>query len=436
MSEHKSLTPQLHGVDEELPQRITNDELYRRSTQYRYWSFTQNELTDLRVRVNKKGEQTFRNRINSLSDDVDIHLQIKKYVSQEFTPLTPSEELEIVIYYARKCHDLSNFFKFTTQVRLTAVSYLLKFYLIHSVMEYYPQQIMYTCLFLAAKSENNFLGINAFSHAIPKTTPATILEHEYRVLDTMRFSLMCHHPMRPLYGFYLDVQQVLVKLDFGRLCKDYENARRCVNDSVFSDAQFLYTPSQIALAALYLVDDVVCMRYLMRKFGIKKKQMVAMMEEREREKETGDAGEDGAVKTEDGVPATAAAADDDVGDKVGTADSADATSTAGTAGTTDTAETAETAGTIATPLERFNKVMECVKRCAVTMQKTRDPSVQTAKAISLKAHFCLDPVKYFRKIHKDSPTSETPLEVSSTPDAGVKRELTDSDGSDAKRVKL
>lgn len=389
MNEHQQLTPQLHGVDEELPQRITNDELYRRSTQYRYWSFTQDELTDLRVRVNKKGEQTFRDKINSLQDDDEIHREIKKFVSEQFTPLTPSDELEIVIYYARKCHDLSNFFKFTTQVRLTAVSYLLKFYLVHSVMEYYPQQIMYTCLFLAAKSENNFLGIKAFSNAIPKTTPASILEHEYRVLDTMRFSLMCHHAMRPLYGFYLDVQQVLVKLDFGRLCKDYENGRRYVNDSSFSDAQFLFTPSQIALAALYIVDDVVCMRYLMRKFGVKKKQMVAMMEERERVKESSMEPD----KTEEN------------GDLTTQTDSS---------------------------LDRFNKVMECVKRCAVIMQKTPDPTVQTAKAISLKAHFCLDPVKYFRKLQ--SATNN----VSPVPETGVKRELTDVDGGeeDAKRVKL
>ncbi|ODQ45461.1 hypothetical protein PICMEDRAFT_25974, partial [Pichia membranifaciens NRRL Y-2026] len=330
--------------------RVTNDEIYRRSTQYRFWSFDEDKIEDLRVTVNRRGQEVFENRVSELDDDADA--LIKKYISESFSPISVEEERLIVVYYARKCKDLANFFKFTTQVRLTAISFLLKFYLVHSIMEYYPQQIMYTCLFLSAKSENNFIGINNFSKTIPKTTPESILKYEYTILETMRFTLMCHHPMRPLYGFYLDIQNVLTKLDFNRLYKDYLACRERINESVFSDVQFLYTPPQIALAALYIVDDVVCMRYLMRKF-----EETPVNEQKD------------------------AATIVDKGEE----------------NSPDEAE-AKKVEKKHTPLERYEKMIELIKECSVKMQEKVDPTVEEAKVISLRAHFCLDPVKYFKKL--------------------------------------
>lgn len=415
MPAEKSLTPKMHGVDETTPHRVTNDELYRRSTQYRYWSFTKDELIDLRVKVNKRGEEIFEKRIGDLSDDLDM--LIKKYVAEDFKKITSKEENEIVVYYARKCQDLSNFFKFTTQVRLTAISYLFKFYLVHSIMEYYPQQIMYTCLFLSAKSENNFIGIKNFSKAIPKTTPESILKYEYLILDTMRFSLTCHHPMRPLYGFYLDIQNVLTKLDFARLCKDYESCKAIINESVFTDAQFLFTPPQIALAALYSTDDVVCMRYLMRKFGVKRKQMLEVMSEREKDKVDGDG--EGNLNGDTVTEAEAEAEADAAGSGNGSGGDGVVRVKEESKADEEVKQDKEKA---LTPVEQFEKVMGIIKSCSELMQKKIDPSVQEAKIISLRSHFCLDPVKYFKKITKDQLPS-------------VKREL-DVDGDEpSKRLK-
>ena len=380
----KSLTPKLHGIAEVAPVRITNDELYRRSTQYRFWSFTKDELIDLRTKVNRKGELSFKRRIDSL--DKDNCALILKYVADGdgddpdtngFKKITLEEEREIVLYYARKCHVLAKFFNFSSQVRLSAVSFLLRFYLVHSIMDYYPQQIMYTCLFLSGKSENHFIGIKNFSNAIPKTSPESILQYEYLILDTMRFTLMCHHPLRPLYGFYLDIQNVLIKLDFNRLCKDYEASKTIIEESIFTDAQFLYTPPQIALAALYIVDDVVCMRYLMRKFGVKRKQMLEKMDEVEKEKLNGDVA--------DGTPNPEVKQEEEIN----------------TDGKTIVANT---------PLEQYEKMLSIVKACAEELQNKIDPTVDQAKLISIRAHFTLDPVKYFEKVtKKKNPPSSTAI---------------------------
>lgn len=400
----KPLTPKLHGVADKEPHRVDNDELYRRSTQYRYWSFDEDTISDLRVGINKRGQEIFAERISKLDDESDM--LIKKYVSEEFSRITVEEERLIVVYYARKCKDLANFFKFSTQVRLTAISYLFKFYLVHSIMEYYPQQIMYTCLFLSAKSENNFIGINNFSKAIPKTTPESILQHEYMLLATMRFSLMCHHPMRPLYGFYLDIQNVLTKLDHNRLYKDYMSCRTLINESAFTDVQFLFTPPQIALASLYIVDDVVCMRYLMRKFGVKRKQMLEKMNQLEKDKQKDETGDS----------------------KINTTDSQDKKEDTGVDDKDKKEDKKKN-----TPLQRYEKMIEIIKECATKMQEKIDPTVEEAKIISLRAHFSLDPVKYFKKISRGS----TP--PSNNVGSGVKRENSDDgnkDGENAKRVKV
>ena len=416
----------MHGVEEKGPHRVTNDEIYRRSTQYRFWSFDKGKIEDLRVTVNRRGQEFFETRVSKLNDDVDG--LIKKYISESFSPISVEEERLIVVYYARKCKDLANFFKFTTQVRLTAISYLLKFYLVHSIMEYYPQQIMYTCLFLSAKSENNFIGINKFSKTIPKTTPESILKYEYTILETMRFSLMCHHPMRPLYGFYLDIQNVLTKLDFNRLYKDYMACRERINESVFSDAQFLYTPPQIALAALYLVDDVVCMRYLMRKFGVKRKQMLEKMGQADKNKDN--------QKTENGETAVLVEKKEVLAEvikeetPINEQKDAATIDDKGEENNPDEAE-AKKVEKKRTPLERYEKMIELIKECSVKMQEKIDPTVEEAKVISLRAHFCLDPVKYFKKIT----TTPPPAPAKPEGELGVKRENSNQDDTERETVK-
>ncbi|KAG7694158.1 hypothetical protein KL933_002235 [Ogataea haglerorum] len=249
---------------------VSNDDLFRRSTQYRFWSFTRPQLAELRIVANKKGIQKTEERINEL-DEFLPEAKLVRENQDQFQFVHLDEEKKLISYYARRCKELAAFFHLSAQVRSTAIMYLYKFYLYHSVMEYHPGNIMLTCLFLAAKVENHFIGINTFCKNIPKTTPEAILKNEYLILETMKFSLQCHHPFQPLYGFFLDIQQTLPKLDFNRLGKNYDGARELVNESLFTDLPFLYTPPQIALACLWLCDDVLVEKYLSKKFGLAKK---------------------------------------------------------------------------------------------------------------------------------------------------------------------
>lgn len=329
---------------------ITLDDLYRRSSQYMKWSFLESEIQEKRRIVNQQGVSSTKERIANLpatTPEVEI---LQKYGGIEF--LTPHEEAQAVSYFAKKSQDIAGFFKFQSQVRSTAISYLKRFYLLHSVMEYHPKTIMLTCLFLAAKVENSFIGIKSFSHPIPKTTPEAILEYEFLVIQTMEFTLMCHHGFKPLYGFFLDVQSFLPKLDNSRLGTSYDKAKRLLNDVVLSDAPFHFTPPQLALMCLWVSDAELTEKYLAKKFGCKRSGMETIQEE------------SASVEPQD-------------------------------AGNQDMPSTGERR---MTANEHFEKILDIIKQCHEKFEKTfYSPSVEEIKSIERKIHYCNDPMKYIKK---------------------------------------
>lgn len=140
-------------------------------------------------------------------------------------------------------------------------------------MEYHPKLVLLTCLFLAAKSENFFISIASFSKRIPKTTPESILSLEFEILQSLQFTLFVHHPFRPLYGFFFDIQEALKgEVTAKELGKVYDNARNLINEAIISDAVYYYTPPQIALACLREVDEGLTMKYLEKKFKKEKSE--------------------------------------------------------------------------------------------------------------------------------------------------------------------
>ena len=351
------------------PKKVTNDDLYRRSTQYRYWSFTASKLADLRVLANKKGLKSTHEKLDNLDPALEETKAVNSNGLDKFPFVTPTEELQIITYYARKCQDLANFFRLPSQVRSTAIVYLYKFYLTHSVMAYHPQHIMYTCLFLAAKVENSFIGINNFSKAIPRTTPDSILQYEYLILQSLRFSLRCHHPFMPLYGFYLDIQDLLPKVDLKRLTRSCDKAREYISESLFTDVFFLFTPPQIALSCLWKSDDILVERYLAKKMGLKKRQIkgeLAVVKE---------------VQKGNGLSSKSASPD---------------------------ADPAENESKLLTPQQKFDKLMITIKKCAHAIDKnTCSPSFDEARRISSKIRYCLDPIRYGRRLVKQQKETAT-----------------------------
>lgn len=92
-----------------MSERVTFDELYRRSTQYRVWSFTKQELANQRWKVNEKGQRKVDERLASIPD-VDASL-IEK--------VTVDEEIQLISFHARSIGKLAKFFNMPSQVRVS-----------------------------------------------------------------------------------------------------------------------------------------------------------------------------------------------------------------------------------------------------------------------------------------------------------------------------
>lgn len=226
----------------------------------------------------------------------------------------------------------------------------------NSVMEYHPKLVLLTCLFLAAKSENFFISIASFSKRIPKTTPESILSLEFEILQSLKFTLFVHHPFRPLYGFFFDIQEVLKnEVTAKELGKVYDSARNLINEAVISDAVYYYTPPQIALACFRQIDESLTMKYLEKKF----KPDVQVKEEDDQE-----------VKKEEG------------------------------------SKTPETTEKIKSLKDNYAILVKTIIECQEVIRSAQDPTKEEATVIDKKVQFCLNPSIVLKRKREEGDTPE------------------------------
>ncbi|KAK9448981.1 cyclin-like protein [Limtongia smithiae] len=249
----------------------SDDELYRQGSQYRLWSFTRQGLQDARQAVNQQGREKIKREHAGVPPPDGPTQPRGEFPSVE-------DEAELVRWYAERTLSLTqSAWKLPSHARATAVSYVKRFYLRHSVMEFLPKAIMYTSIFLATKAENIFISIENFVEPVKTDIDAhTILALEFTVAQALSFTLLVHHPYNPVHGYFLDMQDVFFnraasggkpRYSMNELGNAHDAARRFVNDSMLSDAAFLYTPPQIGLAALAHADEALAEAYMVAKFG-------------------------------------------------------------------------------------------------------------------------------------------------------------------------
>ncbi|KAF2160744.1 hypothetical protein M409DRAFT_59768 [Zasmidium cellare ATCC 36951] len=280
--------------------RLSEDDIYRTSTQYRLWSYSPaqlaaqrrktHELAIARAQQNasKDGEQ------NGASDAGNVEY------------LTEEEELRLVQRYCVNIRATAEHLKWPINVKTTAVQYLKRFYLSNSCMTYPPLEIYKTAMFLASKTEAIHITVPKFAASIRADADA-ILAPEYKFMQALRFTLDVRQPFRGLKGALMElmnmaeglmgtldgteqksgkeVQQTMLGLKPSsaecktpwkapsgtvtttnlndRIRAAYDAARYLLDaPASLTDAYFLYTPSQILLAALHLADEPLTSFYL------------------------------------------------------------------------------------------------------------------------------------------------------------------------------
>lgn len=166
-------------------------------------------------------------------------------------------------------------------------------------MTYHVQNILRTSLFLATKSE--FLRENVETFAANSgrnVTAESVLAAEHLVMQGLRYNLDVRHPFRGLKGVLLELTQLahgkydgpgdhgtsaemqlrmqsmpstaagtaapatIANLE-ARITNAYTHASKTLKTAaLFTDAYFLYTPSQIMLASHLLADEPLTLFYL------------------------------------------------------------------------------------------------------------------------------------------------------------------------------
>lgn len=277
---------------------LSEDDLYRTSTQYRLWSFSPEGLAALRTKTHNIAVRRARQYTNAEDDSEPEHL------SEE-------EELRLIQKYTDTLRITADHLKIPQTVKATAAQYLKRFYLSNSCMTYPPKDIYKTVLYLAAKTENAASTVSEYARRI-STEPEMVLAPEYKVMQALRFTLEVRHPFRGLkgvvaellnaaeglVGFMIgdksgqDVQSEMLKLDMphqadrtpfvppksgkvdlkdlqDRVNAAYDAAKKILDTpAMLTDAYFLYTPSQMVLAALHLSDEPLTSHYLGTKFAL------------------------------------------------------------------------------------------------------------------------------------------------------------------------
>ncbi|KAF4217701.1 hypothetical protein CNMCM8980_005680 [Aspergillus fumigatiaffinis] len=300
-----------------LGEPMFEDDIYRTSSQYKFWSFTEASLRSLRENTNAVASQRVRAALRRAREarqsanssaagtpTAGTTADGKGADEKDIDCLTPEEEKELVRFYCEKAVELADTYKppLPTTVRATAIQYIRRFYLSNSPMTYSPKTIMPCALFLATKTDNFYMSLRQFAEKVPgDTTAEDIIAPEFLIMQSLRFTFDVRHPFRGLEGGVMELQamaegqgqpaphlphQTSEDLRRGllavpaapnapqsssitdRIARAHTTTRELLKTAAqMTDAYFLYTPSQIWLAAFMLADRPLAEYYLDTKFG-------------------------------------------------------------------------------------------------------------------------------------------------------------------------
>lgn len=292
---------------------LTEDDIYRASTQYRLWSYTPEALVSLRATTNSHAAERVQAAIRRSHAAGWQEGEIDESQGRVVDCLTAAEELTILTHFTQQCLRIADAFKFPTNVKASAAQYLKRFYLSNSVMTYHPKNIFPACLFLSTKTENNYISLDHFTEQLnaitgskKRLTPDDVIAPEFVVTQGLRFTFDVRHPLRGLRGGLLELlaiargiaallpslnkspQQLRKEMldipapaespmkttattrDLEDRCgKAHDKAKDILSSAaLLTDVYFFYTPAQIWLAALLIVDEPLTLFYLDTKFPV------------------------------------------------------------------------------------------------------------------------------------------------------------------------
>lgn len=240
---------------------------YHESSQYLRWTLHEEELKHRRQIVHDTTVKEIR-----LNIEEELRLTPEAKFKTDF-PSTEEANL-IVEYYAAKVLDTGALFKLPSHLKATAAAYVRRFYLAESPLRYHPKTVMITSLFLATKTCEHHIDLEHFVSKLPKSSMASVLELEFLISSAIKFDFVFWSAYRPLYGFILDMESVLMhgpdqvpqqRHTLADIGKAHEIAKALINSTISSDLPFQHSPAQLALASLLNANEALVEDYLRKK---------------------------------------------------------------------------------------------------------------------------------------------------------------------------
>ncbi|ORZ25671.1 cyclin-like protein [Absidia repens] len=237
---------------------------YEQSSQYRHWRYSPAQLWEIRQACTEAA-------IERVRKNIEEDRKAANEPMDEINFLTADEQVKLCRYYEGQIQAICPHLKLSDMVMATAVIYMKRFFLRNTMMDYHPKDILFTCLFMATKSESERMSIDEFGKNLQLPTTDMVLALEFPVSQGLKFEYMVHHPYRPAYGYYLDIQHSGDPVDMSLLRDTYGQVNGVIKKILLTDLPLIYQPSQLAIAAFIIAGkhngfDLRIRRYLEQRF--------------------------------------------------------------------------------------------------------------------------------------------------------------------------
>ncbi|PWZ02114.1 cyclin-like protein [Testicularia cyperi] len=244
---------------------------YAQTSQAKNWRFSRASLAEIRQQSNSAA----RRRLQTIWNEEQQQGESSASASASEIPfLSVEDEMALIGFYLVKVGQIVRAFRLPELVEATATTYVKRFYLRNTCMDFHPKNVVITCIFLASKTENYPLKLSTFARKLAEKSkdPAageeenrrTVLELEFLVSQSLGFEYGVVGAHRALFGLVLDLQTLPAQVSDGAttaaagggITREQAHdvaakAHTLLTTSRLTDAEIVYTPSQIALACIW-----------------------------------------------------------------------------------------------------------------------------------------------------------------------------------------
>jgi cyclin H len=220
------------------------------------WFFTAKDLDKMRLTAYQRALQTLdEHGCSAIEASIDGYVMYRgtcekgtKKRTALPEPLTVDDESLMRVYYENLLLEVCKVLQLPHTIKEAAIIYLKRFYLLWSIMEHHPKPIMMTCVFIACKNWDSYIGVEHIFQLF-KIKEDEILGNEMLIYKSLNFDIIVYGPYRSIDPLVSDMEEFEVSMKV--------NLEDEIDKLMLTDAPLIFPPGQLALAALKRVSGQI-----------------------------------------------------------------------------------------------------------------------------------------------------------------------------------